>query len=364
MEGVNSGRPERRHGELRGGGDQEQGAGVKRPIDDAPSTRSGAPARVASRAASAPGRTAAPGVVWLDGRLLPAAEPHLPLTDRGFQLGDGVFETLRARRGVPVEWAEHAARLAESAAALAIRLPYDSDRLAEAIGELLAASGLDQSTDPDPGDAAIRITVSRGTLAGRGLLPPGWERISATVAIQAWPHVPVPDAVLARGVRVVTSSVRRDPDHPLAGVKTTSRADHVYARLEAERAGADDALLLTIDGRLAEATTANVVLIAGGRLVTPTLGAGILAGTTRAWLLRASAVRRLGLVAVEADCWPTDLAAADEAFLCSSVAGIVPLVEVDGRPIGTGRPGERTLALRAAREAWIDTVARRARSRL
>lgn len=347
---------------------------MKRPADDpVPAARSATPASVGSSPASAAGPaaagpaaaspSAAPGVIWLDGRLVPAAEPHLPVTDRGFQLGDGVFETLRARRGVPIEWTEHAARLAESAAALAIRLPYDADRLAEAIGELLAAAGLDRSTDPDPGDAAIRITVSRGSLPGRGLLPPGWDRVAATVAIQAWPHVPLPDAVLARGLRVVTSSVRRDPDHPLAGVKTTSRADHVYARLEAERAGADDALLLTVDGRLAEATTANVVLVTGSRLVTPPLGAGILAGTTRAWLLRAPEVRRLGLVTVEADCWPADLTAADEAFLCSSVAGIVPLVEVDGRPIGTGRPGERTLALRAAREAWIDTVARRARTR-
>lgn len=299
------------------------------------------------------------GLVWLDGRLLPAAGPHLSVADRGFQLGDGVFETLRARRGVAIEWPEHAARLAESAAALAIRLPYGPDRLREAIAELLAATGLDRAAEHEPGDAAIRITVSRGALGGRGLLPPGWDRGSATVAIQAWPYVPPPAEVLARGVRAVTSRVRRDPDHPLAGVKTTSRADHVYARLEAERAGADDALVLTLDGRLAEATTANLVLIAGDRLATPTLGAGILAGTTRSWLLRAPEVRRLGLVAVETDCRPADLAAAEEAFLCSSVAGIVPLVEVDGRPIGDGRPGERTLALRAAREAWIEELARR-----
>lgn len=298
-------------------------------------------------------------VVWLDGRLVPADGPHLPVTDRGFQLGDGVFETLRARRGVPIEWAEHAARLAESAAALAIRLPVDAEGLRAAVVELLAAVGLDRATDPNPGDAAVRITASRGALEGRGLLPPGWAAARATVAIQAWPYTPLPEAILARGLRAVTSSVRRDPDHPLAGVKTTSRADHVYARLEAERAGVDDALFLTADGRLAEATSANVVLVEGDRLRTPTLGAGILAGTTRAWLLRDPSVRALGLVAVETDCWPVDLTDVDEAFLCSSVAGIVPLVEVDGRPIGGGRPGERTLALRAAREAWIDGVARR-----
>ncbi|HWP63768.1 MAG TPA: aminotransferase class IV [Candidatus Binatia bacterium] len=308
--------------------------------------------------APAGGPDAPGGLVWLDGRLVSAAGPHLPVTDRGFQLGDGVFETLRARRGVPIEWEEHAARLAESAAALEIALPYDALELRGAVTDLLRATGLDGGADPRPGDAAVRITVSRGAVTARGILPPGWRELRATVVVQAWPHRPVAEALLARGLRVVTSSVRRDPGHPLAGVKTTSRAEHVYARLEAERAGVDDALLLTADGRLAEATSANIGLVEGGRLRTPSLGAGILAGTTRAWLLRDPAVRVLGLVAVEEDCWPADLARAEEAFLCSSVAGIVPLVEVDGQPIGDGRPGPRTLALRAAREAWIDAVSR------
>ena len=312
----------------------------------------------AGPAAGVPG-PASRSVVWLDGRLVPAADPHLSVADRGFQLGDGIFETLRARRGVPIEWAEHAARLEASAAALAIRLPFDADALRAAVTELLAAAGLDRAADPDPGDAAVRITVSRGAVEGRGLLPPGWRSVRPTVAIQVWPSVAPPEAVLTRGVRAITSAVRRDPDHPLAGVKTTSRADHVYARLEAERAGVDDALFLTIDGRIAEATSANVVLVSGDRLRTPTLGTGILAGTTRSWLLRAPEVAALGLDAIEADCRPADIAAADEAFLCSSVAGIVPLVEVDGRPIGDGRPGPRSLALRAARETWVDAAARR-----
>lgn len=311
--------------------------------------------------ASGPG-AAIRDVVWLDGRLVPAAGPHLPVSDRGFQLGDGVFETLRARRGVPIEWEEHAARLAESAAALELALPFDAAELRAAVAELLRATGLDAAADPEPGDAALRITVSRGAIAARGVLPPGWRHARATVVVQAWPHQPVPEAILARGLRVVTSAIRRDPNHPLAAVKTTSRADHVYARLEAERAGVDDAVFLAADGRLAEATSANVVLVEGRRLRTPSLGAGILAGTTRAWLLRDPAVREVGLTAVEADCWPADLAQADEAFLCSSVAGIVPLVEVDGRPIGDGRPGPRTLALRAAREAWIDAMSRAASS--
>ena len=198
--------------------------------------------------------------VWLDGRLVSASEPHLRVDDRGFQLGDGAFETLRARRGVVIELYEHLARLHDSTDALAIRLPFDDRRLIEGIRELLAAEGLDAAGDGDepPGDAALRITVSRGPIARRGLLPAGFDTASATVAIQARPYAPPPVEVLARGVRAIVATVRRDPSSPLAGVKSTSRADYVHARLEADRAGADDALFLTTDGRLSEGTTANV----------------------------------------------------------------------------------------------------------
>ncbi|HEY6058158.1 MAG TPA: aminotransferase class IV [Candidatus Limnocylindrales bacterium] len=295
-------------------------------------------------------------VLWLDGELVRADTPHLSVADRVFQLGDGVFETFRARRGVVVELGAHLSRLHESAQAIAIRLTLDDRAFEDAIGRLLAAARLDASGDggEPPGDAALRITVSRGRLEQRGLLPAGWDEVSPTVAIQAWPYVPVPASLLASGVRAISSSVRRDPASPLASVKSTSRADHVYARLEATRAGADDALFLTPDGRISEATTANVFAIHGDRLVTPPGRAGALAGTTRAWLLESGAAQEEGLVPLEADFDPDRLAAADEAFLSSTVAGIVPLASLDGRRIASGRPGRRTLALREVRERWID----------
>lgn len=303
-----------------------------------------------------------PRSIWLDGRLVPADAPHVNVADRGFQLGDGVFETFRARRGVPIEWDEHVARLAESLEALAIRLPFPPARLREAVAELLAAEGLDARGDETrgPGDAALRITITRGRLDRSGTLPAGWESASPTVAIQAWPYAPPPGALLEAGVRAITSAVRRDPDSPFAGVKSTSRADYVHAKIEAARAGADDALFLALDGRVCESTSANVFAVMGSRLATPPRSAGILVGTTRGWLLAQAPgqVPELGLAPEEADLWPADLLAAAEAFLCSSVSGILPLVTLDGRPIGTGRPGERTLLLRAARERWIDTFSR------
>ncbi len=296
-----------------------------------------------------------PEYVWIDGRLEPAGVPQLLVSDRGFQLGDGLFETLRARRGVLIEWTDHLARLHEGAAALSIPLPPD-DELETGVRELLHAEhcsgpGNDRIA---PGDAAVRITVSRGSLERRGTLPAGWETARPTVVVQVWAYGPPPERVLDMGIRAITSSVRRDPSSPLAGIKATSRADYVYAKLEAERAGADEALFLTIDGRISEATSANVFAIHSGRLVTPPRSAAILAGTTRTWLLECGAAKGLGLEATEEDLTPATLAAAEEALLCSSVAGIVPLVAIDGASIGDGLPGGRTLALRDARERWID----------
>ncbi len=166
--------------------------------------------------------------------------------------------------------------------------------------------------------------------------------------------VPAPAAHLETGLHLVASSVRRDPSNPLATLKTTSRADYVYARLEARRAGADDALFLTIDGRVSEGTTANIFLVRRAsdgvtELATPSLDCAILPGTTRSWLLDWAA--SVGLRPVEAHLSPGDLAAADEAFLSSSVAGVLPVTRFEGAPIGDGLPGPWTRRARADREA-------------
>jgi len=290
---------------------------------------------------------ASPRHVWVDGQLQPADVPHLSAFDRGFQLGDGVFETLRARSGHPTELAQHVARLRRSAAGLAIRLPVDIEaRLTGAVAELLAAEGLDGPI----GDASIRITVSRGPIVARGLLPRG-EPPPPTVVVQAWPVMPPPADHLERGLHLVASAVRRDPENPLAVLKTTSRADYIYARVEARDAGADDALFLTIDGYLSEATTANLFLVRRGELATPALACAVLPGTTRDWLLAWAA--RVGLAPHEGWLTTRDLVEAEEAFLSSSVAGILPVTRFAGELIGDGLPGPWTRRARADREAFI-----------
>ena len=288
-----------------------------------------------------------PRNVWLDGRVLPADAPHLTVFDRGFQLGDGVFETLRVRGAHPTELPEHLARLRRSAGGLAIPLPADLEETIPAgIAALLDAEGLGGPT----GDASVRITVSRGAFHGRGLLPPD-ESVRPTIAIQCWPVVPPAPGHLTDGLHLVASAVRRDPENPLVTLKTTSRADYVHARMEARAAGADDALFLTIDGHLSEATSANLFLVRGDELATPDLACAILPGTTRSWILGWG--RSVGLRPVEGWLTTRDLAEADEAFLCSSVAGILPVTRFEGTPIGDGRPGPWTLRARADREAFI-----------
>ena len=289
----------------------------------------------------------APAHVWIDGRIEPAEGPHLSAFDRGFQLGDAVFETIRVRSDHPTELVEHLARLGRSAAGLAIALPADAgDRIERGIAELIAAEGLDGPA----GDASVRITVSRGPYFGRGLLPPG-EDVAPTIVIQAWPIVPPPADHLERGIHLIASAVRRDPENPLAALKTTSRADYVYARLEARRAGADDALFLTVDGYLSEGTSANVFLVRGDELATPALSCAILPGTTRSWILGWG--ERVGLRPIESWLTTRDIAEADEAFLCSSVAGILPVTRFADAPIGSGVPGPWTRRARADREAFI-----------
>jgi branched-chain amino acid aminotransferase len=160
--------------------------------------------------------------VWIDGRLESADSLHLSAFDRGFQLGDGIFETLRATAGHSTELPEHLARLRASAAGLEIELAAAmEDDVAAGIAALLEAEHLAGKD----GDASVRITVSRGVVAQRGLLPAPDGR--ATIVIQAWPVTPPPAAQLERGLHLDASSVRRDPKSPLAALKTTSRADFV-----------------------------------------------------------------------------------------------------------------------------------------
>jgi branched-chain amino acid aminotransferase len=277
--------------------------------------------------------------VWLNGALVDGESACVSPADHGLLVGDGVFETLRCYAGVPLALDDHLGRLEGGARALQLEPPR-RDLLGQAAHAVLEANDL--------GDARIRITLTSG--AG----PPGLARgeREPTVLVAAFPLTPWPATATA-----IVSRWRRNENDPLAGVKTVSLVGSVMALAEARSRGASEALVLNLEGNLCEATTANVFCVRGGRVETPSLGSGCLAGITRDRVLRICG--ELGLSVSEAEIPAAALTESDELFLTSSTREIQPLIEVDGRPVGNGDPGELTTRLGLA---YSDAVERELKS--
>jgi branched-chain amino acid aminotransferase len=236
--------------------------------------------------------------VWLNGCLTPSDEARIDPSDRGFTLGDGVFETIRARNGMPFHLARHLARLVEGARILGIPVPHSETALALAIEDVLRANGLDR--------AAVRLTLSRGP-APRGVLPTGDVRPTLLITAGTLPG-PLPPARV-----IVAQGVRRNEFSPLSRIKSLNYLDSVLARCEAAAAGADDALLLNTRGNLAEASTANLFLYVDGRWITPAVADGALPGIARGLLLESGPV---GEACIDMDC----LKRAEAGVLTNSLA--------------------------------------------
>jgi branched-chain amino acid aminotransferase len=279
-------------------------------------------------------------VLFVNGRPVADDEPHLSALDRGFTLGDGVFETMRAAGRRVFRWPEHLARLRAGAAVLGI--PLDDLPLEAHIAAALAAAALPT--------AVVRLTVSRGVDRARGVAVPSGLR--PTVVVRVLPLAP-PPAQPARAI--VAATTRRNERSPLSRIKSLSYGDAVLARMEAERRGADEALVCNTRGWLAGATTANLFAVIDGALLTPPVTAGALPGTTRAWVLAAAGA--LGMPVRERSLRPRDLARASEAFITNVVLGLRPLAAVDDLHL-PDRAGPCARALQAAWEArWAAFVA-------
>lgn len=270
-------------------------------------------------------------VVWLNGALLPEDEARISPFDRGLLLGDAVFETMRVYGGRPHALAEHLARLRQSCALT--RIPYP-EGIEAVLPDVLRANRIE--------DGQVRITLTRG-VGGRGASPRGVG--APTVLVTATP-VHHPPEVYDRGMRLVTSRRRRIPDACIpARVKSTNYLAHVLARIDAEDAGADDALFVDEDGFVVEATQANLFAILGSDLVTPPLAVGCLPGQTRREILALAPDVRLR--AVERPLPVEALFEAREVFLSASVLEVAPVVELDGKRVGDGTPGEITRRIHA-----------------
>jgi branched-chain amino acid aminotransferase len=284
-------------------------------------------------------------VVSIDGRIVPPGEAVVSVYDHGFLFGDSVYEVVRTRRGVPVTLDEHLARLERSAERIYFPLPWTREAIAARVREAVAAAG-----NPE---CYVRIVATRGP-GEISLLP---DTCTAPSLILLVKPLPVPPPSVARdGIGILLAPRPRNDRRALdPSAKTGNYLNNLLALVEARRAGAEDAVLLNPEGMLAEGTTSNVFLVHGGRVRTPTLESGILAGITRDLLMREMA--RAGVPASEEALPPGALADADEVFLTSTVRGVAPVTRVDGRPVGDGRPGPVTRRVAALYEEALDRLA-------
>lgn len=237
--------------------------------------------------------------------------PEIPGDDRGLLLGDGLFETLLAVDGRLVRPEAHLDRMSAGCAALGLPPPDRAQALA-LMGQALAGVSAPR--------VAVRLTLTAGS-GGRGLDRPAQlqVRMFATAAPAPAPQGPA---------RLITSTVRRSETSPAARLKTLSYLDNVLARAEATGAGVDEALMLNGRGDVACAAAANVFWVWGGRLFTPSLDCGVLAGTVRARVIEAA--RSMGLDVAEVRANPGELARADGAFLTNALIGVREIAGLDG----------------------------------
>lgn len=282
--------------------------------------------------------------VFLNGRFIRGARASVSVYDRGLLYGDGIFETMRAYRGVIFAFEDHFERLQTSAGVLGIPLP-DYDWPA-ALGELLRRNGLEKR------DAWVRLTLTRGPSVPT-LLPP--ESPKPTAIIMARPVDPAIPRAQQRGALVTLLPYSRHgfiPEH-----KSLNYLPGVVGKALAARHGAYEGLFVRNGRFLTEGTTSSVFVVRNGIVSTPPVG-GILPGVTRRRVLHLAA--RAGLRATERELTTRNLRSADEAFLTSSVAEIVPIARADQTRIGTGRPGPVTRKLQRLYRQAVEQYRRRA----
>jgi branched-chain amino acid aminotransferase len=268
-------------------------------------------------------------IVYIDGTFYPEHEAKISVFDHVVLYGDGVFDTCCAWAGGVFKLNEHIDRLFESAHAIAIQVPASRPELREIVLETVRRNALRE--------AYIKIVVSRG-VGPMPLLSPANCRPSLIVFAKPFMRLAGGDA-LEKGIKVKTSSMRRIPSEGLdSKIKSINYLNHVLMRLEANQAGADDAVELGMDGYVAEAPGYNVFMVKRQILSTP--GENILRGITRQTVFEIAS--KMGLAAVEARLTPFDLYNADEVFFASTAGGIFPVTEVDSHQVGDGRPGPIT----------------------
>jgi branched-chain amino acid aminotransferase len=285
-------------------------------------------------------------IIYLNGRLIPRFEARLSPFDHGFLYGYGLFETTRAYNGHIFRLDSHLTRLRCSAESIGLT---HSILTTEEGKQSLKAACMATLEANELKDARIRLTVS----AGEGDMTPDPGTCSSpTVLITARNLVPLPPEKYETGFKAAVSFLRRNSQSPLSRLKSTCYMENVLARMTARAAGYDEAIFLNEQGYLAEGSTTNVFLASHGELITPPFESGVLPGITRDAVLEIA--RTSNIKATERWVELNELIEAEEAFLTNSVLELMPLVSVEGRPVGSGRPGKLTRDLLFAYRKLVD----------
>jgi len=275
-------------------------------------------------------------LVYINGRLVPREEAVISVFDHGLLYGDGVFEGIRAYSGRIFKLDEHIDRLYNSARAITLEIPMTKEEMKRAVVETCRANPLD--------DAYIRLVVTRG-VGDLGLDP--WKARDPQVIIIVDEISLYPREMYECGIEAVIVSTKRNAPEALnPAIKSLNYLNNIMAKIEVHNAGAHEGIMLNLQGFVAEATGENIFIYREGRLLTPPVWAGALPGITRAVVMELA--EREGIPAAEGLFTPYELYTAQECFLTGTAAEIVPVVRVDGRPIGDGKPGPVTRRLMEA----------------
>jgi len=271
-------------------------------------------------------------IVFLNGKFIPLPQARVSVTDRGFHYGDGLFETILAKNGRPVDLYAHLQRMRKGAKFLKLRIPYTNKKMADVMGALLRRNHLP--------NALVKVMVTRGPARRIGLSPK-LAIGKPTLCIFAWAVHPTYSK--KKMYKVIIGSIPRNKT-PISGLKSLNYLSHVIAKMEADQSGADEAIFVDNDGHILEGTISNIFIVRRGRLLTPPLSLGVLDGVTRREVLQTA--RRLRIPTLEKIVTIPDLMQADEAFLAFTSAGVMPVQSVNGKKIGRRCPGPVTTRLK------------------
>jgi branched-chain amino acid aminotransferase len=293
------------------------------------------------------------GAVYVNGKIAPADQAVVPVYDHGFVYGEGVYETLRTYNRVPFLYDRHMRRLRQSAGRLLLDVPFDDATLLKWTEQTIEAAG-------ELDEAYIRVLLTRGV--GDLTYDPKSTPTPTTVIIVK-PLEPPAARVYNDGIRIsLVDMLRNHPKSVNPIIKSNNLLNNALAMQAAYRAGAEEALMCNYRGELTECSQANFFMVRGGEALTPKSSAGLLEGVTRAFIFELG--KELGIDVREEVLLPKDLETADEMFITSTTRELSPVVKVDDRVVGSGKPGPVTkkvldLYQRRARELTGSLIADR-----